>query len=76
VQPSVKFRQFADIKDAAVQGKGKGDTFHWNVYSDVTTRGTKLVETTTIPKTNFTITAGHHDDHRVRQLGALHRQAG
>ena len=37
VQPMVKFRQFADIKDAAVQGKGKGDTFHWNVYSDVAT---------------------------------------
>lgn len=58
VQPAVKFRQFADIKDAAVQGKGKGDTFHWNVYSDVTTRGTKLVETTTVPKTNYTITQG------------------
>ena len=25
VQPLCKFRQFADIKDAAVQGKGKGD---------------------------------------------------
>lgn len=25
VQPKLKFRQFADIKDAAVQGKGKGD---------------------------------------------------
>jgi hypothetical protein len=24
VQPLVKFRQFADVKDAAVQGKGKG----------------------------------------------------
>lgn len=58
VQPAVKFRQFADIKDAAVQGKGKGDTFHWNVYSDVTTRGTKLTETNTIPKTNYTITQG------------------
>jgi hypothetical protein len=31
VQPLVKFRQFADIKDAATQGKGKGDTMHWNV---------------------------------------------
>ena len=58
VQPLVKFRQFADIKDAAVQGKGKGDTFHWNVYSDVTTRGTTLVETNVMPKTNFTITQG------------------
>ena len=58
VQPLVKFRQFADIKDAAVQGKGKGDQFHWNVYSDVTTRGTSLVETNVMPKTNFSITQG------------------
>jgi N4-gp56 family major capsid protein len=58
VQPLVKFRQFADIKDAAVQGKGKGDTFHWNVYSDVATQGTTLVETNTMPETNFTITQG------------------
>ncbi len=58
VQPLVKFRQFADIKDAAVQGKGKGETFHWNVFSDVTTRGTTLVETNVMPKTNFTITQG------------------
>lgn len=58
VQPMVKFRQFADIKDAAVQGKHKGDTFHWNVYSDVATRGTTLVETDTVPKTNFVIMQG------------------
>jgi N4-gp56 family major capsid protein len=58
VQPMVKFRQFADIKDAAIQGKKQGDTFHWNVYSDVATRGTTLTETTVMPKTNFTITQG------------------
>lgn len=58
VQPMVKFRQFADIKDAAVQGKGKGDTFHWNVYKDVATRGTTLVETNTMPETQFTIVQG------------------
>ena len=58
VQPTVKFRQFADIKDAAVQGKGKGDTFHWNVYSDIATQGTKLVETSTMPESNFVITQG------------------
>lgn len=58
VQPTVKFRQFADVKDAAVQGKGKGDTFHWNVYSDVSQQGTTLVETTTMPEGNFTITQG------------------
>lgn len=58
VQPLAKFRQFADVKDAAVQGKKKGEAFHWNVYSDVTTRGTTLVETNVMPKTNFTITQG------------------
>lgn len=58
VQPQVKFRQFADIKDAAVQGKGKGDQFHWNIYSDVATRGSQLAETSVMPKTNFTISQG------------------
>jgi len=58
VQPVVKFRQFCDIKDAAHQGLHRGDTFHWNVYSDVTTQGTTLVETATIPETGFTITQG------------------
>jgi N4-gp56 family major capsid protein len=58
VQPLVKFRQFADIKDAAHQGLNKGDTFHWNVYSDVSKQGTTLVETATVPETNFTITQG------------------
>jgi len=58
LQPLVKFRQFADIKDAAVQGKGRGDTFHWNIFSDVQTAGTTLVETVTVPETNFTISQG------------------
>jgi len=58
LQPLVKFRQFADIKDAAVQGKGRGDTFHWNIYSDVQTAGTVLAETTTVPETNFIISQG------------------
>lgn len=56
VQPMVKFRQFADIKDAV--GKNMGQTFHWNVYSDVATQGTVLVETNTMPETNFTISQG------------------
>jgi len=58
VQPLVKFRQFADVQDAAAQGKGKGDTFHWNIYSDVATQGTTLVETNVMPETNFTIAQG------------------
>lgn len=58
VQPLVKFRQFCDVKDATQQGKNKGDTFHWNVYSDIATQGTTLVETTTMPESNFTISQG------------------
>lgn len=58
VQPLCKFRQFADIKDAAVQGKGIGEAFHWNVYSDVVTQGTTLTEGVAMPQTNFVITQG------------------
>jgi N4-gp56 family major capsid protein len=58
VQPQCKFRQFADVKDAAIQGKGKGDTFHWDVFSDVITQGTTLTETNTMPETNYTVTQG------------------
>jgi len=50
--------QFCDVKDATQQGLSKGDTFHWNVYQDVATQGTKLTETKTMPETNFTITQG------------------
>jgi N4-gp56 family major capsid protein len=58
VQPLTKFRQFSDIKDAAVQGKGMGEAFHWNVYSDVATQGTTLTEGVAMPTTNFVITQG------------------
>ncbi len=49
VQPLVKFRQFADGKATAVQGEGQD--FHWNVYSDVATQGTTLLDTPTMPET-------------------------
>lgn len=58
LQPVVRFRQLADVKDATQQGLSKGDTFHWNVYSDVGTQGTALTETVTMPETQFTITQG------------------
>ena len=41
-----------------MQGKNKGETFTWNVYSDVATAGTTLTETNTMPETQFTITQG------------------
>jgi N4-gp56 family major capsid protein len=58
VQPLVKFRQFADVHDISQQGKKKGDTFTWDVFSDVSSAGAVLVETNTMPETNFTITQG------------------
>lgn len=58
VQPLVKFRQFADVRDASQQGKKKGDVFTWDVFSDVATVGGVLTETNTMPETNFTITQG------------------
>ncbi len=58
VQPLVKFRQFCDVRDASQQGKKKGDIFTWDVFSDVATAGGVLVETNTMPESNFTITQG------------------
>jgi len=58
VQPLTKFRQFSDVKDASQQGKKKGDIFTWDVFSDVSTQGGVLVETNTMPETNFTIIQG------------------
>lgn len=55
LQPVLKFRQFADVKDATHQGLNKGDTFTWNVYSDIATAGAALTEGTAIPESNFTI---------------------
>jgi len=53
LQPMVRFRQFCDAKEAF--GLGIGDTFHWNIYSDVQQAGGALVENQTMPETNFTI---------------------
>lgn len=58
VQPMVKFRQFADVKDASQQGKKKGDTYTWDTVLDVVTQGSTLVETNTMAETNFTILQG------------------
>ena len=62
VQPLLKFRQFCDAKDATPEGYGKelhtGQLFSWNVYEDVANQGGTLVETTTMPETNFTIVQG------------------
>ena len=53
LQPMSRFRQFCDYKDAA--GKQKGNTFTWDIVQNVATAGGTLVETNTMPETNFTI---------------------
>lgn len=58
VQPLVKFRQFCDAKDATDKGLHKGELYHWNIYSDISVQGGTLVETSTMPESNFTITQG------------------
>ena len=58
MQPLVKFRQFADIHDTSQQGRKKGDTFTWDVVSNVATQGGVLTETNTMPESQFTITQG------------------
>ena len=62
VQPQIKFRQFCDAKDATTEGYGKelhkGQLYTWDVFSDVQSQGGTLVETNTMPETNFVITQG------------------
>jgi len=58
VQPLTKFRQFANVEDATDSGKHRGDTFNWNVYSDIAQQGTTLAETEKMPESNFTISQG------------------
>jgi N4-gp56 family major capsid protein len=53
LQPTVRFRQVCDAKEAF--GLGKGETFNWNVYSDVQDQGGTLQETQEMPETNFNI---------------------
>jgi N4-gp56 family major capsid protein len=56
LQPRSRFRQFCDMKDAV--GKEKGNTYTWDIVQDVATAGGTLVETNTMPETNFTIIQG------------------
>jgi len=55
LQPMTRFRQFCDARDASEMGYHRGNTYRWNIYSDVATQGTTLDETTAMPETNFTI---------------------
>lgn len=54
LQPRTKFRNLCDAKEDAL-GLHRGDTYRWNVYSKIATRGGPISETQRVPETNFTI---------------------
>jgi N4-gp56 family major capsid protein len=51
-----RLRQFCDVKEAI--GKGRGDTWLFDKTGNVQTQGGVLVETNTIPETNFVTNQG------------------
>lgn len=55
-QPIQKFRQFTTPEPAA--GKKSGDKVFYNKVSNIATQGGTLTETSTIPKSSYTITQG------------------
>lgn len=58
LQPMSRFQQHCDADDFTDKGYNKGDTFHWNVYSDLAAQGGRLEETQKMPETAYTITQG------------------
>ncbi|MDE1766565.1 MAG: N4-gp56 family major capsid protein [Thaumarchaeota archaeon] len=55
-QPQFRFRQFVDVKEAI--GKNRGDTWLYDKRGNVSTQGTVLSETNTIPQTQFVVGQG------------------
>jgi N4-gp56 family major capsid protein len=55
-QPYFKLRQFIDVKEQV--GKKRGDTWLFDKSGDVATQGGTLVETATIPETNYVTNQG------------------
>lgn len=54
LQPLTKFRNLADAKDDAI-GLHKGNTYRWNRYSNLETRGGPIDELQKMPESGFTI---------------------
>jgi N4-gp56 family major capsid protein len=55
-QPLFMFRQFVDVKEA--MGRNRGDTFLFDKAQNVASQGGTLVETNTIPQTQFATQQG------------------
>jgi len=58
VQPLTKFRQFCDAEDGTQKGTGAGETFVWDIISNVARQGRRLEEQSPIPETNFQVSQG------------------
>ncbi len=58
LKPMIQYRQHCDAKDATSKGLGRGEKYHWNVYSKIATQGGKINETQEMPESNFTISQG------------------
>lgn len=52
-QPMMRFRQFCSTKEAIEYGKG--DSFQWDIITNVVDQGGALAETQAIPETNFKV---------------------
>lgn len=55
-QPSQRFRQFVEMKNA--KGRNAGDLLIYTKYGNAQTAGSSLTETSTIPETQFPIVRG------------------
>lgn len=54
LQSKTKFRNLADPKDDAL-GLYKGDTYRWNRYSNLSSRGGPITEFQRMPESTFTV---------------------
>jgi hypothetical protein len=50
--------QFCDAEDGTQKGLGKGETFVWDIISNVARQGRRLNETDPMPETSVTISQG------------------
>lgn len=56
--PMEQFRQFCDARDASAQGKGHGQIFTWDMVGTLSRTDRALLETNTMPQSNFTVQQG------------------
>lgn len=58
VRSSSNRLQFCDAEDGTQKGVGAGETFTWDIISNVARQGRRLQETQPMPETSFTVSQG------------------